>query len=102
MIRPFVHYGIHFGVPLIIALIFFRNNWIKAYLIMLSAFVIDLDHLLASPMFDPNRCSIGFHPMHSVYAIIFYVLLLIPKATRLFAIGLVIHIIADSADCLLI
>ncbi len=69
---------------------------------MLSAFLIDLDHLLATPIFDANRCSINFHPLHSYYAIALYIILLIPKATRIIAIGLLAHIIADGADCLLI
>ncbi len=102
MLKLFIHYGLHLGLPLAISLIFFRKNWIKAYLIMLSAFVIDLDHLLADPIFDSNRCSINFHPLHSYYAIIIYLLFLVPKPTRIFAIGLLVHIIADSADCLLI
>ncbi|MCT4628753.1 DUF6122 family protein [Winogradskyella sp.] len=102
MLRFCIHYGLHFGLPLVIALIFFRKNWLKAYLIMLSAFIIDLDHLLANPIFDPNRCSINFHPLHTYYAIGVYFLFLIPKQTRFFGIGLFVHIIADSADCLLI
>ncbi|WP_299522034.1 DUF6122 family protein [Winogradskyella sp.] len=102
MLRFCVHYGLHFGLPLVIALLVFRKKWPKAYLIMLSAFVIDLDHLLANPIFDPNRCSINFHPLHSYYAIVVYIVLLQPKPTRVFAIGLLAHIIADSADCLLI
>ena len=68
---------------------------------MLSAFIIDLDHLLANPIFDPNRCSVNFHPLHSYYAIVIYLILLIPKKTRLFGLGLVAHIMADTADCLL-
>ena len=61
--------------------------------------LIDLDHLLANPIFDPNRCSINFHPLHSYYAMVVYLLLLVPKSTRLVGLGLVIHIIADTADC---
>ena len=99
MLQFWVHYGLHFGFPLMLALCFFKQNWIKAYLIMLLAFVIDLDHLLANPIFDPNRCSINFHPLHSYYAIAVYFILLIPKKSRLFGIGLVAHIIADTADC---
>ena len=102
MLRFYVHYGLHFGLPLVIALIIFRKNWLKVYLVMLTAFIIDLDHLLANPIFDPNRCSINFHPLHSSYAIATYLILLVPKPTRIFAIGLLAHIIADSADCLLI
>ncbi len=69
---------------------------------MLAAFVIDLDHLLANPIFDSNRCSINYHPLHSYYAIVVYFLLLLPKTTRVFAIGLLAHITSDSVDCLLI
>lgn len=61
--------------------------------------LIDLDHLLATPIFSPGRCSINFHPLHSYWAIAVYVLLLIPKKTRLIGLGLVIHIIADTVDC---
>ncbi len=68
---------------------------------MLACFAIDIDHVLANPMFDPNRCSINFHPLHSYYAIAIYAILLIPKKTRVLGLGLVIHILADSADCAL-
>lgn len=102
MLKFVIHYGLHFGLPLAIALIFFKKNWLKAYVIMLSAFIIDLDHVLANPIFDSERCSINFHPLHSYYAIVVYMLLLIPKQTRIFAIGLLAHIISDGVDCLLI
>lgn len=99
MLQTIVHYGIHFGLPLVVALLFFKKFWLKAYGIMLLGMLIDLDHLLADPIFDPNRCSINFHPLHSYYAMAFYVLLLFPKRSRIIGIGLVIHIIADIADC---
>ncbi|WP_418511618.1 DUF6122 family protein [Corallibacter sp.] len=101
MIQAIVHYGIHFLLPLFIALVWFKNNWLKAYLIMMSAFIIDLDHLLASPIFAPNRCSINFHPLHSYVAIGCYIFLLFPKKTRLLGLGLVSHIVADTTDCFL-
>ena len=101
MLKFSIHYGLHFGLPILIALLFFRKHWLKAYGIMILGLIIDLDHLLASPVFSANRCSINFHPLHSYYAIAVYALLLIPKKTRLFAIGLVIHIISDSVDCAL-
>jgi len=101
MIQPLLHYGIHFGLPLIIALIFFKTHWKMAYLIMLIGLLIDVDHIWANPIFDPNRCSIGFHPLHSYWAIAIYVALTLFKKTRLIGIGLMIHIIADATDCLL-
>lgn len=66
---------------------------------MLAGLLIDLDHLLANPIFDSNRCSIGFHPLHSNLAIGIYILLLFPKKTRLIGLGLIIHILADTIDC---
>ena len=100
MLQPIIHYGLHFGMPLLIALLLFKAKWKMAYLIMLCGLLIDLDHLLAQPMFDPNRCSINFHPLHSYYAIVIYVGLTIFKKTRILGIGLMIHIIADTIDCL--
>ena len=60
---------------------------------------VDIDHLLAVPIYDPNRCSIGFHPLHSYIAIgTYFILLFFPKA-RLIALGLVIHMMLDYLDC---
>lgn len=99
MLQSSIHYGIHFLAPLVVALLFFKSYWVKAYIIMVLAILIDLDHLLATPIFDSNRCSINYHPLHTYYAMVVYMLLLFPKKTRLVGLGLVIHIIADSADC---
>ena len=101
MLQSLVHYGVHFLLPLLVALICYKKHWLKAYLIMLAGMLIDLDHLLANPIFHPNRCSIDFHPLHSYLAIVLYLLLLLPKKTRLIALGLCIHILADTIDCLL-
>ena len=99
MLRFFLHYGIHFLLPVIIGLLFFKDNRLKVILILLAGILIDLDHLLATPIFDSNRCSIGFHPLHTYWATIFYVLLLSWKKTRIFGLALLIHILADLVDC---
>ena len=101
MIQPLIHYGCHFLLPLAVALLCYKPQWKMAYVIMICGMLIDLDHLLATPIFAPNRCSINFHPLHSYYAIVVYVLLLLPKKTRLIGLGLVIHIISDAVDCTL-
>ncbi|MCF7561051.1 DUF6122 family protein [Sabulilitoribacter multivorans] len=101
MLQTFAHYGCHVFIPLIVALIWYKSNWKMAFLIMFAGMLIDLDHLLATPIFDPNRCSIGFHPLHSSFAILFYLFLLVPKKSRLVALGLVIHIFSDLVDCAL-
>ena len=99
MLQSLLHYGLHFLFPGIIALIFFKNKWKKAYLIMLATILVDLDHLLANPIFDPNRCSIGFHPLHSYYAIGIYCIMLVFPKSRVIAIGLLLHMLTDYLDC---
>ncbi len=71
-------------------------------LILLSGILIDLDHLLANPIFDSQRCSIDYHPLHSYWAIAIYITLLLFKKTRLLSIAFIIHIVADLADCWLL
>ncbi|ALM07502.1 membrane protein [Sediminicola sp. YIK13] len=101
MLRFLMHYGIHFLVPLAIGLYFYKDNRFWAVLILLAGILIDLDHLVASPIFDSTRCSVGFHPLHSYWAIMLYIGFLFFKKTRIVGLALCIHIIADTADCLL-
>lgn len=100
MVQGIVHYSFHFLVPGLIAFIFFRNIWVKAWLIMLATMLIDLDHFLADPIFDPDRCSINFHPLHTYWALGIYCLFLFFKKTRIVGIGLVLHLFTDFIDCL--
>ena len=99
MLQPLAHYGTHILLPLIVALVFFRKINTITFFIMLSCILIDIDHVLATPIFNPNRCSINYHPLHSYWAIGVYSLMLVFKKTRLIGIGLLIHIIADLVDC---
>jgi len=100
--QQFVHYFLHFGFPVFVALLIDREKWFRIYLILLLTMLVDLDHLVADPVFDPNRCSLGFHPLHSYFAIAVYTLLLIPRKTRIVAIGLLLHMATDGIDCLFI
>lgn len=106
-IKTIVHYGMHFVVPFLLAFIFFKKDkWLIAALIMVATIAIDLDHLLANPIFDPNRMSIGFHPLHSYYIIPIYVIMCflpyqklgLPWWLRAVGIGLTFHIITDLQD----
>ncbi len=67
---------------------------------MIATMLVDVDHLLASPVFAPNRCSIDFHILHSYYAIGVYLALLYFKKLRIIAIGLLFHMVTDFIDCL--
>ncbi len=99
MLQPLAHYGCHVLIPLIVALLFYRTTWKMAFLTLISGIWIDIDHVLATPIFDPNRCSVNFHPLHSYYFILIYIFLCIPKKSRLVGLGLVIHIFSDIVDC---
>ncbi|AKK72644.1 membrane protein [Chryseobacterium sp. P1-3] len=93
------HYFLHFIFPVFIALLFYRKNWIKAYFILLATMAVDLDHLFANPVFDPSRNSIGFHILHSYYAIAVYFLMLFFKGNiRIVGIGLLFHMLTDFQD----
>ncbi len=100
MFREIVHYGIHFGLPVLLAFGWFTGRSWKVLWLLWAGILIDLDHLAANPVFDPNRCSIGFHPLHSWPAIALYLILLAYPRTRLVGLALCIHILADAADCL--
>jgi hypothetical protein len=97
---PLLHLILHGVIPGITARLAFRKIWLKSWLIMLLAMIIDLDHLLASPVYDPERCSINFHPLHSYPAIGAYLLLLFVPRLRIIGVGLLLHIGLDIIDCI--
>ena len=71
-----------------------------AWAIMAATMIVDLDHLLATPVFDPHRCSIGFHPLHTWPAMALYLFMAAAPKTRLVGLGLVIHMALDAIDCM--
>ena len=93
------HLALHFLAPAAVTAACFRRHWQRAYLLMMATMLVDLDHLLANPIYDPERCSIAFHPLHSFWAIGLYLALCFPKQTRLVGVGLMIHMALDSLDC---
>ena len=98
--RTFIHYFLHFGFPVLIAYGFFRKDWKKVYLILIATILVDLDHVFADPIFQANRCSINFHPLHTYYAMIGYVVLLFfRKPFNIIGIGLLLHMLTDYIDC---
>lgn len=113
-----IHIILHFVVPLLVAVLFYRKAWKYAFIILIATMLVDMDHLLANPIYDPERCSVGFHPLHTWPAILFYVsLFIIPLFVRikqvtdmkqntiftihLIGLGLIIHMTLDWIDCLI-
>ncbi len=68
---------------------------------MVSTMLVDIDHLLADPVYDASRCSIGFHPLHTFFPIVLYTGLSFVKKYHLnyIGIGLLIHMALDAIDC---
>ena len=64
-----------------------------------SANFVDIDHFLAQPVYDPNRCSINCHPSHSEYALFGFSLLALNPQTKDLGTGLLIHMGLDYIDC---
>lgn len=103
LFRHSMHYGCHLLVPFLLGKCFWKEHWWKASWIMVATMLIDLDHLLADPIFDPNRCSLGYHPLHTLWAAALYTgLLLIPNwKWRAIAVGCLWHLATDGIDCYL-
>ena len=112
-----VHIALHFIVPILVALVFYKSRWRYAALIMIATMIVDIDHLLADPIYDAARCSIGFHPLHTIPAIVIYALFYsLPliygldrecrqlssraRAIHLTGLGMLIHMALDWIDCL--
>ena len=113
-----LHIVLHLAVPLAVAFAFFRPRQVQAGLVLIATVAVDLDHLLADPIYDPQRCSIGFHPLHTmpaiaVYSLVFAVAILLTKRLEasgrgsamrvvyLVGLGLLIHMALDWGDCVL-
>ena len=78
---------------------YFKERWKIAYMVMMLTMLVDLDHLLATPIYDAARCSIGFHPLHGLVAIGLYGFFCFVPKLRFIGFGLIIHMILDSIDC---
>ena len=100
MFHSVFHSAFHFLIPGLIAILFFKKRWRLSWLIMVVTMAVDLDHLMANPIYDPNRCSINFHPLHSYIAIFLYGLMTAFPKSRLIGLGLLIHMAIDLGDCI--
>ncbi|NQT20943.1 MAG: hypothetical protein HQ592_14645 [Planctomycetes bacterium] len=98
--RAAIHFILHLVAPGLAARTALKDNWKRGWAIMLGGMLADLDHLLATPIYDADRCSIGFHPLHSQVAIVVYILMTALPKSRIVGAGLLIHMALDSLDCL--
>jgi hypothetical protein len=98
-IRPGLHLVLHVAVPAVVAWQWGGRRKAAVFVLLMLSMLIDLDHLLANPIYAPGRCSVGFHPLHQWPAILVYAGLTFARATRWFGMGALIHIALDFLDC---
>lgn len=101
LLQSVLHYSGHWLAPFALGWLIWRDQWWRAGLLIASANLIDLDHLLADPIFDPERCSIGFHPLHGwIAASVYGAGLLVPRWwVRAVALGALWHLAVDYGAC---
>ncbi|MCG6974861.1 MAG: DUF6122 family protein [Acidiferrobacterales bacterium] len=97
--RPLIHIVLHFAVPAAVAKTAYRDIWLKAFIVMSATILVDLDHVLATPLYDPHRCSIGTHPLHMEPVFLLYFLMLFIPRIGFVGLGLLIHMALDGLDC---
>jgi hypothetical protein len=99
-LRAGVHLLLHALVPCAVAAVARPRRPGRALLLMLAGWAVDVDHLLAHHVYNPDRCSIGFHPLHRTAAQVVYVALTLHPRSRWLGLGLLLHMALDSVDCL--
>lgn len=95
-----LHIVLHFTIPALLALLVRSRPWWQVYALLILGMVVDVDHVLAVPVYDPLRCGMGFHPLHTWPAVLFYAGLACWRPARLIGAGLLLHMLLDSIDCL--
>ena len=100
-VRPLSHIVLHVAVPWVIAWRWGGEQKSKVFLLLMASMLIDLDHLVADPIYAPGRCSIGFHPLHRLPAAVAYACLACVRQTRWFGVGALVHLALDAIDCVM-
>ncbi len=91
------HVPVHFILPLVI--FYYRRDRVELLLLEVAN-AIDLDHLLAATVFDPMRCSLTTHFLHSWQAALVYLVMCGIRPVRFFGIGALLHLAIDAPNCM--
>ena len=100
MMATTIHMAAHLLVPALAAWLFFRPRWCLAWLIMLATMAVDLDHLLADPVFRPAALRHRFSPAAQLPGDRALCRGAGVQAAAYRGAGLLIHMLVDGADCL--
>ena len=98
--QQITHFSGHYVLPIAIAYASYGASWKTAAKLMVTSNLVDADHILSKPIYDPNRCSIGIHPLHTLPAIGLYSAMVFNQETQELGIGLLTHMAVDFVDCI--
>jgi len=94
-----VHLGVNYIVYLMLGYIGIQTTSLDIVLV-LAANLIDLDHLLARPIFDPDRDSFKSHLLHKNWKpiLLLCIFMLFYRPLVFLSIGIMIHYLLDILD----
>ena len=98
--QKITHLAGHTILPIAISYAGYGSLWKSSAKIMIASNLVDFDHLLAKPIYNPNRCSIESHPLHSLPMISLYSAMLLNEETQEWGVGLLTHMAVDYVDCI--
>ena len=98
--QKITHLAGHTILPIAISYAGYGSLWKSSAKIMIASNLVDVDHLLAKPIYNPNRCSIESHPLHSLPMIGLYSAMLLNEETQEWGVGLLTHMAVDYVDCI--
>ena len=98
--QKITHLSGHTLLPIAISYAGYGSSWESAAKIMIASNLVDADHLLTKPIYNPNRCSIESHPLHSLPMIGLYSAMLFNEKTQEWGVGLLAHMAVDYVDCI--
>ena len=98
--QKITHLAGHTLLPIAISYAGYGSLWKSSAKIMIASNLVDVDHLLAKPIYNPNRCSIESHPLHSLPMIGLYSAMLLNEETQEWGVGLLTHMAVDYVDCI--
>ena len=70
MTRSVIHLALHLLVPAVVAGVFYRKQFLRAWAVMCATMLVDVDHFLADPLYDPSRCrNPAYHTLQRLFKI---------------------------------
>ena len=98
--QQITHLAGHTLLPIAISYAGYGSLWKSSAKIMIASNIVDVDHLSAKPIYNPNRCSLEFHPLHSLPMMGLYSAMLFIDETQELGVGLLTHMAVDYVDCI--